>query len=251
MAASSSTTRSVAPRAAAGGLRRAPRVNRRASDMRVRVGHAPEPDQSLPIDGGLSKRHGPGFSSRRRLSRRNRGPGGDRTRQEDAEHRAAGLRGIDLDPAVVVLDDAVADRQAQARPLPRVLGGEERLEDLVAIGRGDAAAGVGDRQHHVFGGRRQVQPALAPHDLLGRDAQRPAAGHGVDRVRDQVQADLLDLIGIAGDLGRRRRRAELDLDADAPDRLARRTRAPRRRPRPAGRASASARAAARSRAPGG
>ena len=32
-------------------------------------------------------------------------------------------------------------------PCPGVLGREERLEDLVAVGGGDAAAGVGDRQH--------------------------------------------------------------------------------------------------------
>ena len=44
----------------------------------------------------------------------------------------------------MLLDDPVADREAQARPLADRLGGEERVEDPVAHRGVDAAAGVGD-----------------------------------------------------------------------------------------------------------
>ena len=69
------------------------------------------------------------------------------------------------------------------------------------------------------GGARS-SPSLRRTIRVGGDAQRAAAGHGVDRVHEQVQADLLDLIGIAGDLGRRRHHVHVDLDPLAPDRLA-------------------------------
>ena len=49
-----------------------------------------------------------------------------------------------LDAAVVLLDDAVGQRQAQAGALAHRLGGEEGVEDAVEVLRRDALAGVGD-----------------------------------------------------------------------------------------------------------
>ena len=53
-------------------------------------------------------------------------------------------RGLDVDRAAVLLDDPVADREAQPGPFADRLGGEERVEDPLADRRVDAAAGVGD-----------------------------------------------------------------------------------------------------------
>ena len=63
-------------------------------------------------------------------------------RQPDGEAGALAGGGLDLDRAAVVLDDAVADRQAQAGPLADRLGGEEGVEDPVADRRVDAVAVV-------------------------------------------------------------------------------------------------------------
>src|SRR5690606_71361 len=60
---------------------------------------------------------------------------------------AAGA-GVHLDPAVVLLDDAVRHRQAEAGSAAPLLGGVERLEDLVARLQRDAAAGVGHLDDH-------------------------------------------------------------------------------------------------------
>src|SRR5580658_10478361 len=62
---------------------------------------------------------------------------GRRAREIDPELGAARGRAVDFNPAVVILDDSVADRQAEAGPLSLILGGEKRLEDLLAIGGRD------------------------------------------------------------------------------------------------------------------
>src|SRR5688572_10000765 len=49
--------------------------------------------------------------------------------QEDAEDRALPGRALDVDRAAMGLDDVLDDRQAEARSLAVLLGGEERLED--------------------------------------------------------------------------------------------------------------------------
>src|SRR3569623_1076399 len=116
-----------------------------------------------------------------------RGPDGQKNRDRRAVRLTLGGT-LHLDPAVVVLDDAVAARQAQASPLPLVLRGEERLEDVLDGGGRDAGAVVADLQVRVLGGRRAVQSLLAPGDALDGDAQAPArpGGHGVDGVLQLV-----------------------------------------------------------------
>ncbi len=85
-------------------------------------------------------------------------------------------RAVDLDPAVVVLDDAVADRQAEAGPLALVLGGEERLEDLLAVGGGDPRAAC--RRSTAPRTRRaapdRARPCAAPRARSTRAACRPS-----------------------------------------------------------------------------
>ena len=91
---------------------------------------------------------------------------------------------------------------ARPRPVPcpssLVVKNGSKILSRSAAGIPGPLSAIG--QHRVRGRRRQIEAPLAPHHLLGGDAQRAAAGHGVDRVHEQVQADLLDLIGIAGDL---------------------------------------------------
>ena len=71
------------------------------------------------------------------------GPGG-RQGETHGESRTGARGRLEVDRPAVVLDDPVAHRQAQAGPLADRLGGEERVEDLVADRRLDARAVVGD-----------------------------------------------------------------------------------------------------------
>ena len=67
--------------------------------------------------------------------------------QEDAEGRAAGpATDSTEDVAAGLLDDAVDHRQAKPGALADLLGGEERLEDLLKMLVRDAGAGVLDLQ---------------------------------------------------------------------------------------------------------
>jgi len=104
---------------------------------------------------------------------------------------AAGLV-VNLDGAAVLLNDTVCDRQAEARPFASSLGGEEGIVNAVDVFRVDAVPAV----DHV-----DLHPALV---LVRRpDFEHAAGAHGVARVDEQVQEDLLQLARIAGD-GRRR-----------------------------------------------
>src|SRR5688500_8480778 len=75
----------------------------------------------------------------------------DRDGQVDPEGAALPRLRVHLDPAQVLLHDAVADRETQAGAPPRRLGGVERLEDLGQVGGGDAVHGILDRDHHFVG----------------------------------------------------------------------------------------------------
>ncbi len=70
-------------------------------------------------------------------------------------------------------------------PWARLLGREERLEDALAIGEGDAPPGVGHRDLHVARPRprRHLDPS--------------ARGRGRHGVGEQVQDDLLELVVLA------------------------------------------------------
>ena len=76
---------------------------------------------------------------------------GEVARQQDAERRALAGLAVAEHVAAGLLDDAVDHRQAEAGALADLLGGEERLEDLVLdLGR-NAVAGVLDLDQHVVG----------------------------------------------------------------------------------------------------
>ena len=75
---------------------------------------------------------------------------------------------------LVLLDDAVDGRQAQAGALARLLGGEERLEDVLLDLRRHAAAGVAHGQ-----AARRARPA-GP-GASARTASSSVDGGGLDR----------------------------------------------------------------------
>src|SRR5262249_62056999 len=64
----------------------------------------------------------------------------DNEREHDPEHRAAASHASEIDAATMVLHDLVGNRQAQAGP--RVLGGEERVEDAIGGRRRNSSSTV-------------------------------------------------------------------------------------------------------------
>src|SRR5207253_3371034 len=124
--------------------------------------------------------------SRRRLRRLGR------PRQEDRESAALPHLALDFDPAAVLGDDPVRDREPEARPLPDRLGREERLEDVRQVVARDAAALVRDRDAEVIrlggAGSRRTGAAYA-----GVHAEPAAARHRLDAVHEDVRQHLLDL----------------------------------------------------------
>src|SRR5207237_7230039 len=70
-------------------------------------------------------------------------------RQIELDGRAVAFFAIDLDVAAGLLDEPVDHAEAETGSLADVLGGEKRLEDLVADRGRDAVTGVADRNHRV------------------------------------------------------------------------------------------------------
>src|SRR3546814_1076321 len=88
-------------------------------------------------------------------------------RQGESEHAAAALARFEEQPPLVVLDDRAADRKADAQAV--VLGGEERREQLVLLGRTEPGAAVADADLDFA---VQVHPALHAQLALGRGNAR-------------------------------------------------------------------------------
>ena len=91
----------------------------------------------------------------------------------------------------MVLDDPVAEREAEPRPLADVLGGEEGVEDPVVDRRGDPAAVVRNADFNLHGVR------------AGLDEDAATGRAGVDRVGDEALDHQIDLHREAGRLGDR------------------------------------------------
>ena len=89
----------------------------------------------------------------RRPGRRRPCPGCRRARRHDKGGAPAGL-GLEINgPAVLGDHDVVGDGQPLARALAHILGGEKGVENLAAIGLGDARAGC--RTRPAAGSRRR------------------------------------------------------------------------------------------------
>src|SRR3712207_5290603 len=123
--------------------------------------------------------------------------------EDDVEGRALALLARRLDPAAVVADDVLRDPQAEPRPLrPRR---EEGLEDAREVGLADAAPRVAD-----LDGDGRLQGLLVDG---GAHGDAPALLHRLLRVEEEVEEDLLELVGARADL--RELRVELAHDLDA------------------------------------
>src|SRR5262249_61630895 len=81
-------------------------------------------------------------------------------RQPDLEAAAEARLALHLDPAAVLLDDPVRNREAEPRALADGLGGEEGVEDRREPVGGGALALVVAREHGG-GAPRPPPPALA------------------------------------------------------------------------------------------
>jgi hypothetical protein len=120
--------------------------------------------------------------------------------------------GVDLRGPAGLGDDAVDRGQPEAGAMALGLGGEEGLEGAVDGGLVHARAGVGDTQPDVAA-RPQAGPGLGVggvgFQVVGLDAELPAARHGVAGVDGEVHQHLLELapvgldepqLGVAADL---------------------------------------------------
>ena len=107
---------------------------------------------------------------------------GFRARHVDPERRPVPLLGVHPDAAPVLLHDAVARRQAEARALADLLRGEEGLEDVRLHVRVHADAGVADGEQHVrarLHGGVLARELGVEHDIarFRSPAARPPASH--------------------------------------------------------------------------
>lgn len=112
---------------------------------------------------------------------------------------------LHIDVAVMLSNEAVDLRQAQSRPFPGWLGGEERIKNVRDVRLIDADPGVRDEHPSPHAGvqlahRRDV--SRLDLDPIDREGQCPAAGHRVPGVDRQVHHDLLESpwIGVHDDL---------------------------------------------------
>ena len=113
-------------------------------------------------------------------------------REKNGEAGAFAGEGVASDVAAVVGDDAVTDAQAQARSLSLRLGGEKRIEDSVSDGGWNSCARVFHPDFHAAVGG------------AGSDADFAAILAGVNGVGEDVENDLVDARGVAGDSRDRR-----------------------------------------------
>lgn len=88
----------------------------------------------------------------------------------------------------------MARRIDSPNPPPRGFGGEEWVEELLALLRGDADTGVANLEQNrsVLGESGNAEPPL-PRNIL----------HGLAGVEEKIQQDLMDLLGVANKPQRR------------------------------------------------
>ena len=112
----------------------------------------------------------------------------------------AARRALQHDVAAALLHDPVDGGEPEAGALPRLLGGEEGLEDPGLVGRLDAHAGVAHLQRDVGAGPDAVRPGCrrvaGQLAVRGGDRDPAALRHRVARVHHQVHQHLLDLARI-------------------------------------------------------
>src|SRR5450830_580174 len=124
-------------------------------------------------------------------------------RKCEKENCPAGGIGLDPDPSAMRLYDGARNRQADAHSL--TFSGDERLEKLLGnLGRDPRTAGGHADPDMTVAGRNDRDDEIA----------RLRRFHGIHRIADQIEQDLLDLYAV----GEHQidRRVELELHAYAP-----------------------------------
>ncbi len=92
---------------------------------------------------------------------------------------------LHVDEPLMLLHDPVDDGEPEPGPLPHVLGGEERLEDLAPRGVVHPQAGIGNRDMGVFSRCAKAVSFLegvVQNDAAGCDGQSSTLSHGIARV---------------------------------------------------------------------
>ncbi len=105
---------------------------------------------------------------------------------------------VDPELPAPLLDQAVHGRQPEARSVTPFLGGEERLQASLEHVRIHAGTVVGHRQESQRPGRQVEEPTVVGGGYvhLDRYVDASRAVHGVARVDDQIDDDLLHLAGV-------------------------------------------------------
>ena len=125
--------------------------------------------------------------------------------KEHAESAALAWKALDLDPALVLLGDAIDSGKAKAGSLADIFGSKERFENANEGGLVHALACVRHAQAYK---RANPRVAMLAEILLIDQEQRrgnpemPAFGHGITGVDCQVDNHLFDHAGICLDPGR-------------------------------------------------
>src|SRR5438132_1999885 len=104
--------------------------------------------------------------------------------QGKGERRAQARRAAHVDVTAVLLHDAVDQREPESGSLR--FGGEEGLEDVREVARGDALAGIAHGDLERVPTNRRGDPELA------------ALGHRLDGVQAEIPQNLPELLGVDG-----------------------------------------------------
>ena len=131
------------------------------------------------------------------------------------EGRAFAHFAFQLDPTLVLLDDAIDGREAEAGSLAEFLRRKKRLEDALQIFRRNAFAGVRVAEADEFPrrGLDGFADVGGVHVARGNaDGQPSAARHRIARIHREVQQNLLDHRRVG--LDNRRLAVEMNLQRD-------------------------------------
>src|SRR5579862_4956013 len=99
--------------------------------------------------------------------------------------RTSSQPALDLDGPAVFAHDAISHRKPQSRSLASALGSEERIIDALQVLGCDALPIV------------TYIDACKPIRVPGLDGEPPPLFHGVARIQEEVQENLLQLAGIS------------------------------------------------------
>lgn len=132
------------------------------------------------------------------------------------EDASTNFRALDRDPALVIANDSVDDREAQACPFALLLACEEGLKELGHVFLGNAVSLIVHRDHDeaprlcIRAGRRRGVALLHNH------ADKTALFHRLKGVHQEVREDLEQLLRVGVDASHR----ALSLDHHLHPRLA-------------------------------